>query len=87
LISERQRLVTDAEVLQEILHGYVAINRRHAIQPAFDALLTIVDEVFTVELATITREKHSSRMCTLVRPRCHSSCGDAAKRNPPDTDL
>jgi hypothetical protein len=30
--------VTSAEVLQEILHRYVAINRRDAIQPAFDAL-------------------------------------------------
>ena len=39
LVSDRQRLVTDAEVLQEILHRYVAINRRDAIQPAFDALL------------------------------------------------
>lgn len=28
LISDRHRLVTDAEVLQEILHRYVAINRR-----------------------------------------------------------
>ena len=44
LISDRQRLVTDAEVLQEILHRYVAINRRDAIQPAFDALLGIADE-------------------------------------------
>jgi predicted nucleic acid-binding protein len=43
LVSERQRLVTDAEVLQEILHRYVAIDRRDAIQPAFDALLGIVD--------------------------------------------
>ena len=31
LISDRQRLVTDAEALQEILHRYVAINRREAI--------------------------------------------------------
>src|SRR2546425_1359059 len=37
LVNERQRLVTDAEVLQETLHRYVAINRRDAIQPAFDA--------------------------------------------------
>ena len=43
LVNDRQRLVTDAEVLQEILHRYVAINRRDAIQPAFDALLGIVD--------------------------------------------
>jgi predicted nucleic acid-binding protein len=50
LISERQRLVTDAEVLQEILHRYVAINRREAIQPAFDALLGVVDEVLEIDL-------------------------------------
>ena len=31
LISERQRLITDAEVLQEILHRYVSINRRDTI--------------------------------------------------------
>ena len=45
LISDRQRLVTDVEVLQEILHRYVAIDRRGAIQPAFDALLGVVDDV------------------------------------------
>ena len=37
-IARGERLVADAEVLQEILHRYVAINRRDAIQPAFDAL-------------------------------------------------
>ena len=45
VISDRQSLVTDAEVLQEILHRYVAIDRRDAIQPAFDALIGIVDQV------------------------------------------
>jgi len=50
LIGDNRRLVTDAEVLQEILHRYVAINRRDAIQPAFDALLGVVDEVFPIDL-------------------------------------
>ena len=49
LVSERQRLVTDAEVLQEVLHRYVTINRRDAIQPAFDALLGIVDQVLPID--------------------------------------
>jgi predicted nucleic acid-binding protein len=49
LVSERQRLVTDAEVLQEILHRYRAIDRREAIQPAFDALFGVVDEVLPIE--------------------------------------
>lgn len=57
LVSERQRLVTDAEVLQEILHRYVAINRRDAIQPAFDALLGIVDQVLAIDQADAERAK------------------------------
>ena len=57
LVSDRQRLVTDAEVLQEILHRYVAINRRDAIQPAFDALLDIVDQVLAVDQAIAERAK------------------------------
>ena len=57
LITDRQRLVTDAEVLQEILHRYAAINRRDAIQPAFSALLGIVDQLLAVDLATAERAK------------------------------
>ena len=52
-----ERLVTDAEVLQEILHRYVAIDRRDAIQPAFDAVLGIVDEVFTITTADVEKAK------------------------------
>jgi predicted nucleic acid-binding protein len=57
LVSQRQRLVTDAEVLQEILHRYVAINRRHDIQPAFDALLNVVDEILPVDRTVVERAK------------------------------
>ncbi|HSN91452.1 MAG TPA: type II toxin-antitoxin system VapC family toxin [Anaeromyxobacteraceae bacterium] len=49
-VMDGEKLVTDAEALQEILHRYVAIDRRDAIQPAFDALLDVVDEVFPVEV-------------------------------------
>ena len=56
-ISEGKRLVTDAEVLQEILHRYSAIGRPAAIQPAFEILLGIVDEVFPIELADVQRAK------------------------------
>jgi len=57
LVSDRQRLVTDAEVLQEILHRYAAINRRDAIQPAYDALLGVVDQVFPVDRTIAERAK------------------------------
>lgn len=57
LLDARERLVSDAEVLQEILHRYVSINRREAIQPAFDALFRIVDEVLPVDRAIAERAK------------------------------
>ena len=57
LIAQRQRLVTDAEVLQEILHRYVSIDRRDAIQPAFDAILAVVDEVLPVGEDAVERAK------------------------------
>jgi uncharacterized protein len=57
LVAERQRLVTDGEVLQEILHRYVAIDRRDAIQPAFDVVLGVVDEVLPVNSAAVERAK------------------------------
>jgi predicted nucleic acid-binding protein len=55
--TDRERLVTDAEVFQEILHRYVAIARRDAIQPAFDALNAVVDEVFAVDAGAVERAK------------------------------
>jgi len=57
LISAGERLVTSAEVMQEIIHRYVAIQRRDAIQPAFEALLGVVDEVYPVEQADVEAAK------------------------------
>lgn len=54
---DREKLVTDAEVLQEILHRYAAIDRRDAIQPAFDALLRVVDAVLPVTLEDVEAAK------------------------------
>jgi uncharacterized protein len=56
-VIEHERLVADAEVLQEILHRYVAIGRRDAIQPAFDTLLGIVDQVLAVDRSIVERAK------------------------------
>lgn len=49
-VDRGDRLVTDVEVFQEILHRSGAIDRPDAIQPAFDVLLGIVDEVIDVTL-------------------------------------
>lgn len=57
VIANGDRLVTNAEVMQEILHRYTAIRRLDAIQPAFDALLGVVDEVFPVTDVDVDRAK------------------------------
>jgi predicted nucleic acid-binding protein len=56
-IAQRERIVTSAEVMQEILHRYAAIDRRDAIQPAFELLLGVVDEVFPVDERTVLRAR------------------------------
>ena len=71
LVSDHQRLVTDPEVLLEILHRYVAINRRDAIQPAFDALLGVADHVLPVDRSVAERAKG------IVLGRRHMSARDA----------
>jgi len=57
LITDCRRLVTDAEVFQEILDRYAAINRQDAIEHAFSALLGLVDQVFEIDLPVIQRAK------------------------------
>lgn len=56
-LSAGERTVTDAEVLQEICHRYSAIGRRDAIQPAFDALLGVVDDVVSIEREDVEAAK------------------------------
>jgi predicted nucleic acid-binding protein len=70
-VAEQERLVTDAEVLHEILHRYAAIARRDAIAPAFETLLSVVDEVLPIELADVER----ARDVLLAAPQL--SAGDA----------
>lgn len=57
LVGERRRLVTSSEVFQEILHRYVSTGRRERIEPAFDALNGVVDEVYAVERADVFAAK------------------------------
>ena len=63
--TDGERMVTDAEVFQEILHRYRAIDRSDMIQSAFDVLLGIVDEVHAITLADVEGAKST----VLQRPR------------------
>lgn len=69
LIQTEEHLVTDAEVLQEILHRYSTSAHRDAIQPAFDALLGVVDDVFSVELQDAQRAKEILLSSTSISAR------------------
>ena len=56
-VAAGESLCTDAEVLQEILHRYSAIRRLQDIDPAFDALLALVDVVYPIERADVDRAR------------------------------
>lgn len=56
-IVNGDRLVSDAEVLQEILHRYLALGRKDAVQPAFEALFGIVDEVLPITESHVRRAR------------------------------
>ena len=71
LVADGERLVTDVEVFQEMLHRFVALQRRDAIQPTFDALRDIVDEVCSIHDADVERAK------TVVLGRLRLSARDA----------
>jgi predicted nucleic acid-binding protein len=54
-IASRDRLITDAAVLQEILHRYSALPRHHDIPAAFRVVLGLVDEVLSLEQRDVLR--------------------------------
>ena len=57
VVADGELLVTDAEVLQEILHRYVAIGRPEAIEDALTATLGVVDEVFPIERSDVLQAR------------------------------
>ncbi len=64
-VADGERLVTDVEVFQEILHRFVALDRRDAIQPTFDVLREVVDDVYSIHDHDVERAK----AIILGRPR------------------
>jgi len=56
-VVDSDKLVTSAEVFQEILHRYTAIGRRDAIQPSWDLLAAVTDEVLAIDLADADRAR------------------------------
>lgn len=57
IVADDHRLVTDAEVLQEILRRYLVINRRDAIQLCVSVVLEVIDEVLPVTVETMSEAR------------------------------
>jgi predicted nucleic acid-binding protein len=68
-VAVGESLCTDAEVLQEILHRYVAIRRPKGIDPAFDVLLSIVDVVYPIERSDVERARRLLRTTPTLSAR------------------
>lgn len=68
-VLNRERLVTDAEVFQEILHRYGAIRRLEAVQPAFDVLHRLVDDVVDVTVDVVEAAKQILLGGAVTSPR------------------
>lgn len=61
LIDHGEFLITDSEVLQEVLHRYHAINRQDALDVAVQVLLMLVDKVFPVQLEDVLQARELLR--------------------------
>jgi predicted nucleic acid-binding protein len=68
-VAAGESLCSDAEVLQEILHRYTAIRRTAEVDPAFDALLAIVDVVYPIERADVERARRLLRTTPTLSAR------------------
>jgi predicted nucleic acid-binding protein len=56
--TERNDLVTDAEVLHELLHAYIPVSRLETL----DAALTLVDSCISRVLPIEAEDVHSARL-------------------------
>ena len=53
LVARRERLVTDAEVFQEILHRYKSLQRMEQVAECFELLLDISYQVLPIDLELV----------------------------------
>ena len=69
LRANREELVTDVEVYQEILHRYTATRMPHRIDEAFEVVDDIVDKVFTFEMPEILAARDLLRLVPRIDAR------------------
>ncbi len=74
LVVGRTRLVTDAEVFQELLWRYSRGNRPTAIADAFETMKALADEVFPVGMAELDAARDLVAAGIGPRDAIHAAC-------------
>jgi hypothetical protein len=70
-VDQEVSLVTDAEVLQEILYRYFSIGRAEVARAVYDSAIRLCDEVFPID------QGHTSRALELLLEHGELSSRDA----------
>ena len=68
-VVDNEPLTTDVEVLQELLHRYLAIDRRDAIGPAWEAIIGVVDVIHPIEREDVDRARRLLAAATSLSVR------------------
>ena len=74
--AHRARLCTSAEVLQELLHAYVPVQRMQTLDAAFQLVAGLIDEIWSVEAddVRLARELVATHAGLGARDLLHVAC-------------
>lgn len=74
--KHEHRLVTSAEVLQELMHAYLPVQRMHTLDAALQLVAALIDDVWTVERADVmlARELNETHQGLGARDLLHLAC-------------
>lgn len=75
-LTRGERLVTSAEVLQELLHVYLRADRRTTLAHAFELVESCMDDVWPVEAEDVTLARDVSNVHPVLEARdlVHLAC-------------
>ena len=74
--TPRPGLVTSAEVLQELLHVYLPVNRHHTLSAALELVQRVTDEIWPLEAddVRVAHELASEHPTLGARDLIHLAC-------------
>lgn len=75
-LRNRKRLFTSAEVIQELMHVYLRMERTHTLDSALELMERTGVEVWPLEEADVilARQLHDQQPTLSARDLCHLAC-------------